>query len=60
MACYLGWFLHRRSLNREAAFFSTRIRPDDSGQRRYSVELVAMVGASFLIALCLLLPWLRS
>lgn len=60
MSYYLGWFLNRRSLNQEAAFFSTTVRPDDASDRKYSVDVVAMLSAPFLLALTFLLPWLRS
>lgn len=60
MATYLGRFLFLRSEGREAAFFSTRIRPTDSDERRLSTEWVALAGAAFLVGLTLLLPMLRS
>lgn len=60
MSAYLGLFLHRRSRNLEAAFFSTRLRPTDDDGRTGSVEAVAMGGSIFLVALTLLLPWLRA
>ena len=59
MSCYLGWFLNRRSQNQEAAFFSTRIRPDDSEGRKSSVDLFGVLGAIVLVVLSLFLPWLR-
>ena len=51
MSLYLGWFLGQRSRNQEAAFFSTRIRPTDSEGRKASVDLIAMLGATFLVGL---------
>jgi hypothetical protein len=60
MGVYLGRFLYLRSQGREAAFFSTRIRPTDSDDRRLSTEWVALAGAVFLIVLTLLLPVLRG
>lgn len=60
MGVYLGRFLHLRSRGREAAFFSTRIRPTDSDERRGSTEWVALVGAACLVLLTLLLPLLRA
>jgi hypothetical protein len=60
MGAYLGRFLYLRSQGREAAFFSTRIRPTDSGERRLSTEWVALAGAVFLVVLTLLLPVLRA
>jgi Ca2+/Na+ antiporter len=60
MAAYLGWFLFRRSENREASFFSTRVRATDSDQTQLSVDWVASAGAIFLIGLAVVLPWLRD
>lgn len=60
MGVYLGRFLYLRSNDREAAFFSTRIRPTDSADRRFSTEWVALAGAVLLIVLTLLLPVLRA
>lgn len=60
MGAYLGRFLYLRSQGREAAFFSTRIRPTDAEERRFSTEWVALVGALFLIVVTVLLPVLRS
>ena len=59
ISLYLGWFLGQRSRNQEAEFFSTRIRPTDSDGRKSSVDLIAMLGATFLVGLLVLLPWLR-
>lgn len=60
MGAYLGRFLYQRSQGREASFFSTRIRPSDSEDRRYSAELAALIGAWFLVVVTILLPVLRS
>ena len=60
MGAYLGRFMYQRSRGREAAFFSTRIRPTDSDERRLSTEWVALAGAVFLVILTLLLPVLRD
>jgi hypothetical protein len=43
-------FLHRRSRNLEAVFFSTRVRPTDSEDRKFQCEIGALVGAAILVS----------
>jgi len=46
---YAGRFLHRRSKNLEAVFFSTRVRPSDSEDRKFQCELGVLMGAAVLV-----------
>jgi uncharacterized membrane protein YbaN (DUF454 family) len=47
---YAARFLHRRSKNLEAVFFSTRVRPSDSEDHKFQCELGALMGAAVVVA----------
>ena len=57
-ACYYGRFLYQLAEGKEAIFFSTRIRSDDSDGRKAAMEWAAKPIATTLLLIALLVPWL--